>query len=104
MVPSPSISMPLRPSSPAHARTTGLLAVLARAGKRVVVTLVGGTVALLGVAMLVLPGPGLLTLAVGFGILGQEYAWAARINDSVRARLVAAGRAMRSQRGRLDVK
>ena len=30
---------------------------------------------LLGAAMLVLPGPGLLTLAVGLGMLGRELRW-----------------------------
>lgn len=31
---------------------------------------------LAGLAMLVLPGPGLLVLALGFAVLGTEYAWA----------------------------
>lgn len=49
-----------------------------RAARRVVVAVVGGTVVLLGVAMLVLPGPALLVIPVGFAILGVEFAWARR--------------------------
>ena len=30
---------------------------------------------LVGVAMLVLPGPGLLTVALGLGLLGRELGW-----------------------------
>jgi hypothetical protein len=30
-----------------------------------------------GLAMLVLPGPGIVVVAIGFAILGTEYVWAA---------------------------
>ena len=39
----------------------------------------GFVVVLAGVAMLVLPGPGLLVIAVGLGILALEFAWAERL-------------------------
>jgi len=48
------------------------------AGKRLVVAIVGGTVALLGIAMIVLPGPGMLVIPLGLGILAAEFAWARR--------------------------
>ncbi|HEX9773378.1 MAG TPA: PGPGW domain-containing protein [Steroidobacteraceae bacterium] len=44
--------------------------------RRIAISIVGGTVLLLGVAMLVLPGPGLLVIPLGLAILGVEYAWA----------------------------
>jgi tellurite resistance protein TerC len=47
-----------------------------RFAKRIVITIVGGTILLIGIAMLVLPGPGLLVIPVGLGILGIEFAWA----------------------------
>lgn len=50
---------------------------IGRSSKRIAVTLVGVTVVCIGLAMLVLPGPGILVVAVGFAILGTEYAWAA---------------------------
>lgn len=55
-----------------------LLNALMRHARRVVVFVVGCTVLLLGAIMLVGPGPGLLTVAAGLGILGIEFAWAKR--------------------------
>jgi len=46
--------------------------------RRVVVALIGATVVLIGVAMLVLPGPGVVTMFVGLTILAAEFAWARR--------------------------
>jgi uncharacterized protein (TIGR02611 family) len=54
--------------------------------RRIAISLVGGTVLLLGVAMLVLPGPGLLVIPVGLAILGIEYAWARVWLRKVKAR------------------
>ena len=50
---------------------------LLRSSKRIAVTVVGGVFVLGGLAMLVLPGPGILVVAIGFAILGTEYVWAA---------------------------
>jgi len=50
---------------------------LARSSKRVAVSAVGGLLVLVGLAMFVLPGPGILVVVLGFAILGTEYAWAA---------------------------
>jgi len=36
---------------------------------------------LLGLALLVLPGPGILTIAAGLALLSTEFAWAANILD-----------------------
>jgi uncharacterized protein (TIGR02611 family) len=47
-----------------------------RQARRVIAGVVGATVALLGVAMLVLPGPGVLVLFLGLSILAAEFAWA----------------------------
>jgi uncharacterized protein (TIGR02611 family) len=46
---------------------------------RIGFALFGFLVVLAGVAMLVLPGPGLLVIAVGLGILALEFAWAERL-------------------------
>lgn len=47
-----------------------------RLAKRIAVALVGGTVLLVGIAMIVLPGPAIVVIPVGLGILGLEFAWA----------------------------
>jgi uncharacterized protein (TIGR02611 family) len=46
--------------------------------KKLFITLMGGTVVLIGVAMIVLPGPGLLVIAGGLAILATEFIWARR--------------------------
>jgi uncharacterized protein (TIGR02611 family) len=46
---------------------------------RVVVALFGFLVVVAGLAMLVLPGPGLLVIAIGLGILALEFVWAERL-------------------------
>jgi uncharacterized protein (TIGR02611 family) len=50
-----------------------------RSGKRIAVTIAGFAVILVGVAMLVLPGPGLLVIIAGLAILATEYVWAQRL-------------------------
>ena len=58
-----------------------------RKARRLVIMIVGTTVLLLGVAMIVLPGPAFVVIPVGVAILGTEFAWARRwlrlIRDSV---------------------
>jgi uncharacterized protein (TIGR02611 family) len=46
--------------------------------KRFFVALIGGTVLLIGVALLALPGPGLAIIAVAVAILATEFLWARR--------------------------
>ena len=47
----------------------------------------GTLVTILGVIMMPLPGPGLLIVAVGLGILSRDVAWADRLLQIVRKRL-----------------
>jgi uncharacterized protein (TIGR02611 family) len=46
---------------------------------RVVIGIVGGAVTALGAIALVGPGPGILIVLAGLGILATEFAWAARV-------------------------
>ena len=55
-----------------------------RAAWRVVVGIVGATVLALGLAMLVLPGPGLLVIPFGLAILATEFVWARRWLQKIR--------------------
>lgn len=58
-----------------------------------IVLLLGGTIILLGLALVVLPGPFTLPLLlVGFAILGTEFAWAARALERTKAGMAAGGR------------
>jgi hypothetical protein len=47
--------------------------------KRLMVFVVGGTVLLLGLVLLALPGPGLITIALGLSILASECDWARQV-------------------------
>lgn len=44
--------------------------------RRIVVGVLGGSVVLVGIAMIVLPGPAIIVIPLGLGILGLEFAWA----------------------------
>ncbi len=46
---------------------------------RVFIGLIGGTITVLGSIALIGPGPGILILLAGLGILATEFAWAGRI-------------------------
>lgn len=47
-----------------------------RWARRIVVGVIGGTIVALGVAMIVLPGPAILVIPIGLGVLGLEFAFA----------------------------
>lgn len=57
--------------------------------RRVIVSVIGATVLLIGVALLVLPGPAFIVIPVGLAILATEYAWALRWLK--KARQIASG-------------
>lgn len=69
-----------------------MLKFIARSSKRLAVSVIGGAFVLGGLAMLVLPGPGILVVAIGFAILGTEYAWAAMALDRTKVIASQAGR------------
>ena len=53
--------------------------------KTLVTAVMGFTVIAIGVAMLVLPGPGLLVIGFGLLILSAEFVWAKRALDRMKA-------------------
>ena len=61
-----------------------------RSGKRIAITIAGGAVILLGIVMLVLPGPGLLVIIAGLAILATEYVWAERLLRMAKERAIQA--------------
>jgi hypothetical protein len=56
------------------------------AAKRLLLEVVGWLLLVLGVAALVLPGPGLLLMFAGLAVLSQQYEWAERAVEPVRLR------------------
>lgn len=65
---------------------------------KIVVTTVGVTVVLVGIALLVLPGPGWLTIFLGLGILGTEFAVIRRFNTRFKALVLRWWHAWRARR------
>lgn len=53
---------------------------------RLIILIVGGTVVLLGLIMVVTPGPAFVVVPLGLAILAVEFAWARRLLHRVRAR------------------
>jgi Flp pilus assembly protein TadB len=64
---------------------------IGRSSKRIAVTVVGAALVIAGLAMLVLPGPGIIVVALGFAVLGTEYAWAAAALDRTKRAAAQAG-------------
>ena len=55
--------------------------------RRVIVIVIGFTVLLVGVAMVVLPGPAVVVIPVGLAILATEFIWARKFLDTVKERI-----------------
>ena len=56
-----------------------------RLWKRIAVAVVGGTVTLIGLAMVVLPGPAIVVIPLGLSILATEFVWPRRYLRQCRA-------------------
>lgn len=52
--------------------------------KRFLKILIGFTLLVLGVIMIVTPGPGWLTIVLGLGLLAAEFVWARRLLDHMK--------------------
>ena len=61
-----------------------------KAARRIVIGIVGATVLIIGVVMLVTPGPALVVIPVGLAILSIEFTWARawlrRLRESISSR------------------
>lgn len=66
-------SPPRKSDQPENA---GLVATGLRHARRAIVLIIGGVVLLAGIIMLVTPGPGLIGITAGLGILSIEFSWA----------------------------
>ena len=47
-----------------------------RVAKRLAIGVLGGSVLIVGILMIVLPGPAFVVIPIGLGILSLEFAWA----------------------------
>jgi tellurite resistance protein TerC len=49
--------------------------------RRWLIGIVGGTILLIGLALVILPGPAFIVIPLGLAILASEFAWAKRYLD-----------------------
>jgi tellurite resistance protein TerC len=71
-----------------------------RIAKRIAIGIVGGSVLVVGICMIVLPGPAFIVIPVGLGILGIEFAWARLWLKKVKAKTEAMARSFANRNGR----
>jgi hypothetical protein len=64
--------------------------------RRIAVGIAGGTVLVLGLVMLVAPGPGIAGVLAGLGILAIEFAWARVWLQKIRDRAQGMARGLRN--------
>ena len=67
-----------------------------RQAKRVIRVVVGFTLLIVGVLLLVLPGPGWVTIFFGLALLAAEFAWARRLLDRLKSTANQVKRSARS--------
>jgi uncharacterized protein (TIGR02611 family) len=70
-----------------------------RAARKIAVGMVGGIVTLVGIAMIILPGPAFIVLPVGLSILATEFLWARRLSHWSRRKIAAWRSRRRDQLG-----
>ncbi len=69
-----------------------------RIAKRIAIAVVGTTVLLVGIALIVLPGPALIVIPIGLAILSVEFAWARSWLKRIRAKISEQTASMRGER------
>jgi tellurite resistance protein TerC len=47
--------------------------------RKIVIGVIGTTILLIGMALVVLPGPAFIVIPIGLGILASEFVWARRV-------------------------
>ena len=71
-----------------------------KAGRRIAVAVLGSTVLVLGIVMIVAPGPAFIVIPIGLAILGIEFAWARiwlkRLREAI-SNHIGNGRAKRAE-------
>ena len=52
--------------------------------KRIVVTVIGFNVLIIGIMLIVFPGPAFIVIPIGLAILATEYEWAKKVFDKIK--------------------
>ena len=65
----------------------GLLVNSLKRVKKLIIGVIGFTVLLIGIVMIVLPGPAIVVIPIGLAILATEFVWAKVLLDKIKKRL-----------------
>ncbi|MEK6677341.1 MAG: PGPGW domain-containing protein [Planctomycetota bacterium] len=57
--------------------------------RRITILIVGTAVLLIGIALIVLPGPAIIVIPAGLAILGTEFVWAKWFLNRIKKRAIA---------------
>lgn len=55
--------------------------------KRLIIGVIGITILIIGVVMIVLPGPATVVIPIGLGVLATEFIWARRLLKKVKDKI-----------------
>jgi uncharacterized protein (TIGR02611 family) len=70
--------------------------------RRALVLIIGGTIVVVGILMLLLPGPGIAAIILGLAVLAIEFAWAERLLMRARQHAARALEKVRRQKKPAD--
>jgi uncharacterized protein (TIGR02611 family) len=56
--------------------------------KRLIIIVIGFTLLLMGIAMIVLPGPAVVVIPLGLSILATELVWARRLLKKIKSKIL----------------
>ncbi len=59
---------------------------LIKSARKLIILVVGSTVVLIGLVMIVTPGPAVIFIPLGLALLGTEFVWAKRLLKKIRSK------------------
>jgi len=68
--------------------------------RRLIIGVVGFTILLIGIALLVLPGPAFIVIPIGLAILATEFVWAKKLLKKVKDQIKRATKNKKSNKSR----
>lgn len=69
-----------------------------KTGRRIVIAIVGSSVLVIGIVMLITPGPAFVVIPIGLAILAIEFVWARRWLTKLRQMISQRGAKNRGER------
>lgn len=52
--------------------------------RKIIISIVGSILLIIGIIMIIVPGPAYLIIPAGLGMLGTEYQWAKRMHEKIK--------------------